>query len=242
MHYGLIGRKLDHSFSPGYFTSKFRHLKLYDHVYSAFPLTEIEAFPKLLERYPEIAGLNVTIPYKTSIIPFLDELSETAKEINAVNTIAFNDGKLVGHNTDAPAFAKSLQSFLPKITNALVLGSGGASKAVQFALHSLNIPFWVVSRNINKSKSLIYSNLNNVSSYSLIINCTPLGTYPEVETCPDIPYETLRNTQILYDLVYNPNETVFLQKGKVRGCTVKNGEEMLFLQAEMAWEIWQTTK
>lgn len=241
--FGLIGLPLSHSFSKKYFTEKFAADRIPDAVYNLFELSSIAHFPDLLKQHPNLSGLNVTIPYKQAVIPFLDALDPIAARIGAVNVIKFQDGKLVGHNSDYQGFLQSLQEFYPcySPSQALVLGSGGASKAVQLALESLNIPFRVVSRE-PLAGQLSYDQLSPtvVSGSALIINATPAGTFPANETCPPIPYDFLSPHHFLYDLVYNPEETLFLKRGKERGAKTKNGIEMLSLQAEVAWQIWNS--
>lgn len=238
--YGLIGYPLTHSFSKGFFSEKFEREKITDATYDVFPLQRIELFKELCEREKNLAGLNVTIPYKEQIIPYLDELDEEAKAIGAVNTIKFTSGKRIGYNSDCFGFEKSILPLLkPHHTAALILGTGGASKAVEYVLHKLGIPFQFVSR--HKSKSTItYQELDTVVvQYStLIINCSPVGMYPHTDEVPDIPYEALTEKHLLYDLIYNPEETHFLKKGRQMGAQTKNGLEMLYLQAERSWEIW----
>lgn len=243
--YGLIGKTLSHSFSKKYFTEKFERENIADSRYELFELPTIEDFPQLVASHPSLCGLNVTIPYKESIIPFLDELSTTAKRIGAVNVIAFSKGKLIGHNSDYIGFKRSLESFIPpsRAINALVLGTGGASKAVVVALEDLHIPYLIVSRTPQEQKIISYAQLSPeiMKAYQLIINTTPLGMYPNTETFPDIPYESITSQHYLYDLVYNPMETVFLKKGKEKNAKTMGGLEMLYFQAEEAWKIWQTS-
>jgi shikimate dehydrogenase len=240
--FGLIGFPLSHSFSKGYFTEKFQKEKITDCQYDVFPLEKIEDFTELCEQHKNLTGLNVTIPYKEKIIPFLDELNEDAIEIGAVNTIKFIDGKKIGYNTDCYGFEMSLKPLLKAHqTSALILGTGGASKAVEYVLKKLGISFQYVSRN-KSEQSISYDELNEniVSSSSVIVNCTPLGMYPNVEIAPKIPYNFITNNHLLYDLIYNPEETLFLKEGKLRGAQTKNGLEMLYLQAEKSWEIWNS--
>lgn len=237
--YGLIGYPLTHSFSPAYFANKF-HQEGVDAVYEKYELSNIEDFHKLIRTKPEITGLNVTIPYKQSIIPFLDELSTSAKEIGAVNCIAFKDGKLKGYNTDVIGFEESLLPVLrPQHQKALVLGTGGSSLAVRYVLERLNIPYRLVSRNKNAS-TITYNELDEavLKEYLVIINTTPVGMFPDVENCPAIPYAAISPAHLLYDLIYNPAETKFLALGKMQGAYIRNGWEMLQLQAEASWQIW----
>ncbi len=237
--FGLIGYPLKHSFSPGYFADKFEKEEISDAEYKLYELENIEEFADLAKK--DLKGLNVTIPYKEKVIPFLDELSEEAEEIGAVNTIKFVNGKLIGYNTDCFGFETSLTSFYgdQKPENALVLGSGGASKAVAYTLQKLGINFRIVSR---KSKYLNYVDLDEkyFEGSILVVNTTPLGTWPDVNNCPNIPYDLLTGEHFLYDLVYNPEKTLFLNKGEMKGAATKNGYDMLKLQAEKSWEIWNT--
>lgn len=236
--YGIIGYPLSHSFSPGYFRERFRMLGI-DAAYEAFPIEDINQLPALLEQYPTLQGLNVTIPYKQAVIPYLHELDATAQAVGAVNCIRIRDGRLKGFNTDCTGFSVTLQPLLgPGALQALVLGTGGAAKAVMYALRQLGIPYKTVSRS---GGDLQYDKLSAalVADHRLIINTTPLGMYPAVADCPALPYEALGPQHILYDLVYNPAETLFLEKGKEQGATVKNGYDMLIAQAEAGWAIWQ---
>ncbi len=242
--YGLIGRPLAHSFSKKYFTKKFATENI-NAQYELYELEDIQLFEELINK-ENLCGLNVTIPYKELIIPYLDEVDEVAAKIGAVNVIKFireNETlKLKGFNSDAVGFENSIKPFLkPHHKKALILGTGGASKAIEFILDRLGIEVKFVSRNSAKNR-LIYSELNDVilSDYLLIINATPLGTFPNVDTCPDIPYEFLSKRHLLFDVVYNPAETLFMKKGKEQGATVLNGEEMLIGQAEEAWRIWNS--
>jgi len=243
--FGLIGKKLDHSFSPQYFRQKFCNEKITDAKYQLYPLNHITDFPLLLQDNPDIAGLNVTIPYKTDIIFFLDSLSPAVKEIGAVNTIKFKSLstglQLIGHNTDYLGFSESIKPLLkPYHTKALVLGTGGSSKAVQFGLKKLNIDFLMVSRNPYSINQIHYSKLTKkiMNEYKIIINTTPLGMFPAVGQKPDIDYSLLTPQHLLYDLIYNPDQTMFLNEGKKNGCQIKNGLEMLQIQAEYSWKIW----
>lgn len=243
--FGLVGKNISYSFSKGYFSKKFTDEKLQHHQYVNFDIQSIEDFQKLIHKYKfQLKGMNVTIPYKQEIIPFLDKLDKTAKKIGAVNTIKITKkGNLKGYNTDVIGFSDSLKPMLAKQhKKALILGTGGASKAVAFALKQLGIKHKFVSRNPLLKKEISYTDLNNqiLSKYLIIINTTPLGTFPDVHKSPSIPYEFLTSNHILYDLVYNPEETAFLSKGKAQGATIKNGLEMLHLQAEAAWKIWNT--
>ncbi|RDC64991.1 shikimate dehydrogenase family protein [Adhaeribacter pallidiroseus] len=241
--YGLIGFPLSHSFSQKYFTEKFRANAITDCRYELFELSNINLFPELIRSRPLLQGINVTIPYKQAIIPFLDDLETVAAGIGAVNVIKLANGKLKGFNSDYQGFMQSLQNFFPSTTQsqALVLGTGGAAKAVTAALQHLNINYKQVSRNPTVGQ-LSYEQLTaeELQQYLLIINTTPLGTYPQIDTAPPILYEALTDQHYLYDLVYNPAETIFLKNGKAAGAKIKNGYEMLVLQAEVAWQIWNS--
>ena len=219
------------------------NLQLTNHKYVNFDIENIEDFLEILSKYKKsLKGCNVTIPYKESIFNYLDEIDRTASEIGAVNTIKFSsDGKLVGYNTDVVGFEKSLIPLLKTHhTKALILGTGGASKAVAYVLKKLDIDYFKVSRNPIDNLALAYADISNqlLNEYSLIINCSPLGTYPNINEKPMIPYQFLTSKHLLYDLIYNPVETAFLIEGKKRGTQVKNGLEMLELQAEESWRIW----
>ena len=240
--FGLIGRTLTHSFSQTYFNQKFYSLDIADHAYHLFELATISELPALLAAHPHLVGLNVTVPYKETVVLYLDELAPSASRIGAVNVIERTaDGRLRGHNTDYLAFRDSLRTFLPnrEAVRALVLGTGGAAKAVVAALQELEIPHWQVSRD-PLGTGLTYEDLTPqlVAAHRLIINATPVGTFPHIDECPKLPYAALTAHHHLYDLVYNPAETLFIAKGKAAGAQVKNGFEMLCLQAEGAWDIW----
>ena len=233
--FGLIGKNLIHSFSKQYFSEKFIKKKITNTQYLHFELENISEFKGLIKK-TKIHGLNVTIPYKKSIIPFLDELSEEASLIGAVNTIHFNKGKLIGYNTDYIGFKKSIQPLLKGRNKALVLGNGGASKAIQYALIQLGIKFKIISRNTSFDYSDIIK--QTTEYYSIIINTTPLGSYPKIDQQPNIPYKYLNKNNLLFDVIYNPNETKFLAYGRARNTQTKNGVEMLKIQAEESWKIW----
>lgn len=238
--FGLIGYPLSHSFSKGYFAEKFSKENIKNANYETYPLQKIEAFALLCQQH-QFSGLNVTIPYKQSIIPFLDDLDDEAKKIGAVNTIQFKNNKKIGYNSDVFGFEKSLLPLLPKDhQQALILGTGGASKAVEYVLKKLNIPFQYVSR-IASATAITYENINKeiIDTHSIIINTTPLGMYPNIDSAPPLPYNFITPKHLLYDLVYNPEETLFLKKGKEKNAILKNGLEMLYLQAERSWQIWQ---
>jgi len=235
-HFGLIGKNIAYSFSEKYFSEKFKAENIQNSVYETFDLNEISDIEKLIQnRKPN--GFNVTIPYKEQIIPYLDELSDDAVEIGAVNCVKIQNGIKKGFNTDVYGFEESLKPLLEAShQNALVLGTGGAAKAVCFVLKKLNISFQQVSRN----GIFTYLDLNReeIEKHPIIINCTPVGTFPNVENAPEIPYEFLTEKHLLYDLIYNPEKTKFLQFGEKKGAKIKNGYEMLVLQAEKSWEIW----
>ncbi len=240
--FGLIGYSLSHSFSKKYFTEKFEKEEMTECRYDLFPLKTIGELPSLLNNFPELEGLNVTIPYKKQVFPFLHTKNIPAG-LDACNCINITAGKLVGYNTDVTGFEKSLRPLLKSShKKALVLGNGGATSAVIFVLKKLGIEFTIVSRKIHDGSSLVYKNLNEklVKENTLIINTTPLGMYPDTDDCPDIPYQFISSTHLLYDLVYNPVKTLFLQKGEENGAVIKNGEEMLVLQAEESWRIWNS--
>ena len=238
--FGLIGYPLSHSFSKGFFAEKFQKEGINDCIYENFSLEDISQFPALLEQQPDLRGLNVTIPYKEAVLPWLDELSPAAEQIKAVNCIQFHEGIRIGFNTDVMGFKRSLQPLLkPHHTNALVLGTGGAAKAVMFVLQELNIPYTVVSRRAHDGV-ITYNMLDKdiIAAHTIIINTSPLGMYPQVHAAPPIPYELITKHHLLYDLIYNPAETLFLKQGAAKGAAIKNGHEMLVLQAEASWDIW----
>ncbi|MFK5958132.1 MAG: shikimate dehydrogenase [Lutibacter sp.] len=242
--FGLIGKNISYSFSKKYFTEKFKNLSLNSYRYTNYDLPEIEEFPFVIyQREDEFKGFNVTIPYKQSIIKYLDDIDADAQKIGAVNTIKITkENKIIGYNTDVYGFQKSLEPLLLKHhKKALILGTGGASKAVAFALSKLGIKYEFVSRSVAEN-TYLYSILNQqiMEEYTIIINCTPLGTFPNVGETPNIPYEFITNKHLLFDLIYNPSETKFLKEGKKRGAIIKNGLEMLELQAEKSWEIWNS--
>lgn len=239
--FGLLGRNISYSFSKGYFTEKFSNEHFTDCSYENFDIPEINFFTELRKNNTDLNGLNVTIPYKETVIPFLDKLSKTASQIGAVNTIKFTKkGKIKGYNTDYYGFKKSLKPLLqPHHKKALILGTGGASKGVAFALDQLKIAYIFVSREA-KDNCIDYNRINATTfdNYQIIINCTPVGTSPNTDLFPLIPYEYFTNKHIAYDLIYNPAETQFLKKAKAQGAQIKNGLDMLIFQAEKAWKIW----
>ncbi|MGB0177744.1 MAG: shikimate dehydrogenase family protein [Owenweeksia sp.] len=238
MQLGLIGRSLQHSFSKEYFTRKFSKMAGH-YTYSNFELEDISAFPQLLEQHPKLKGLNVTIPYKEKIIPFLSSMAPEAIEVGAVNTITIGNGETRGYNTDTYGFEKSLQPRLkPYHKKALILGSGGASKAVAYILKKLEIEFLKVSR-APVSGQIGYDEAGSLlSEHLLVINTTPLGTYPNTENTPPLDISSLTNKHLCYDLIYNPPQTLFLRQAAQMGAQTINGREMLELQAEKAWDIW----
>lgn len=239
--YGLIGYPLSYSFSPAYFAEKFRQLKIEDADYKAYPLEHISEVEKLIE--DGISGFNVTIPYKQQIIPFLDGISDDAKAIGAVNTVKIENGKLIGFNTDVYGLENSLYNLLDGacVDNALILGTGGASKAAQYVLAKMGIDYQLVSRN---EEYLTYGQLDRdiISSHKLLINTTPLGTSPDIMSCPNIPYQFLNDSHFVFDLIYNPEKSLFLTQAEKQGASILNGLPMLYDQAEKAWEIWNTDR
>lgn len=278
-HFGLIGYPLAHSFSPAYFKDKFQREGLADYRYEAFPLSAIELLPELLEQHPDLWGFNVTIPYKEQIIPYLDEIDEAAREIGAVNCVKILRGKdigrtrcaptrgckkkyrLKGYNTDAPAFAHCLQkgwelpnknvSGTERTVKALVFGTGGAAKAVAYALRQLNIDFYFVSRSKQDERTIAYTDLihsiqidnqlenkNMLKNCKLWINATPVGMYPHTEETLPLDFSVIDNEHYLFDLIYNPEETVFLRQGRLHGAHTQNGLAMLHEQAELSWKIF----
>lgn len=242
--YGLIGYPLSHSFSKEYFAHKFEREGIPNATYELFPLDTIEALPELLQEHPDLVGLNVTIPYKQQVIPFLTRLDAVAERIGAVNTIKVHakSSEYVGYNSDYYGFKQSLQTWLGErvIRQALVLGTGGASKAVVCVLEDLHITPTYVSRS-ETSQAITYEALKTqapLSAYPLIINTTPLGMSPHTDAAPDLDYTQLTTEHFCYDLIYNPEETLFMKKAREQGAHTKNGLEMLHLQAEKSWEIW----
>lgn len=242
--YGLIGYPLSHSFSQKYFTQKFEKEAIADAVFHAFAIPSIEELPQLLKDHPQLVGFCITIPYKRSVMQYLDEVSDSVKQMDACNCVKINNGKLYGFNTDVVGFERSFIKHLqPHHTHALILGTGGASSAVEFVLKKLNIAYHFVSRTKDESKNILgYADVNEVllATHSVIINCTPLGTYPNIDEAPVLPYHLLNSSHYLFDLVYNPPKTKFLLLGEQRGATIENGSEMLALQAEENWIIWNS--
>ena len=237
--FGLIGKPLTHSFSQSYFSEKFSRENIADAVYSNYELDAIEHLPALIKQQPSLQGLNVTIPYKEAVLHYLDEQSPEVKHIKACNCIRIEKGRMKGFNTDAYGFETSLLPYLQKQhKKALILGTGGSSKAVAFVLEKLGISSLFVSR--SSTQCLSYNDVNEeiINSHKLIINTSPVGMYPHVNFAPQIPYDQLSSEHLLYDLIYNPSITLFLQKGEERGATIVNGYDMLVLQAEESWRIW----
>ena len=243
--FGLIGKVVSHSYSKAYFDEKFFREKLRDYRYDLYAIPDIKELKAILNDNPELCGLNVTIPYKEQVLPLLDEVDADAQQIGAVNVIRILAGKLKGYNTDSAAFLESLQHWSDQLKGekAIILGTGGSSKAVQTALKKMNIPYQNVSRDPSLAP-LTYDTLKSNPSYlenhKLIINTTPLGMSPNDSSFPDIPYEQLTDHHLVYDLIYNPARTQFLQKAEMRGAAIKNGLEMLHLQAEKSWNIWNS--
>lgn len=244
--YGLIGYPLGHSFSKKYFSEKFAREGIDDAQFELFPLPDIAGLPGLLSAHPSLRGLSVTIPHKQTVIPHLDVLDETAQAVGAVNCIKIEQGQLSGYNTDVIGFEQSLETIAPEQWTAdggaaIVLGTGGASRAVAYVLKKRGIPFRFVSRNPAGDNSMSYDDFHHLSTrqYSLIVNTTPVGTFPDADNCPEVPFERLTPKHLVYDLIYNPSETLLLQRARAKGCFVKNGLEMLHLQAEANWRIWQ---
>lgn len=241
--YGLLGRNISYSFSRGYFAEKFKRLNRSDCRYVNFDLEDIHQFPNLLQEYPDLKGFNVTIPYKEAIIPYLDKQSDSAKVIGAVNCVQVTPQGLIGYNTDAYGFQKALEPFLRvNHKKALILGTGGASKAVIFALNQLDISSTLASRTPVEGQ-VTYDDLdeNLLQEVDIIVNTTPLGTYPNVEAFPPVPFGCISNKHLVIDLIYNPEKTTFLQKCEARGATISNGYDMLVHQAEKNWEIWNNS-
>ncbi|GHE46275.1 shikimate dehydrogenase family protein [Sphingobacterium griseoflavum] len=241
---GLIGYPLGHSFSKKFYLEKFERENISDINYDLYPLETLDGFQTLYDTDPNFCGFNVTIPHKRNVMAFLDELSPEAEEINAVNCVRIErkNGKafLKGFNTDAFGFEQSLRPLLTaKHQTALVFGNGGAAQAVYYALKKLGISYRIVSRQRDNG-DLTYTDLTEavIRDHKLLVNCSPVGTFPNIQECPHIPYEGIGESHLLYDLIYNPEETLFLKKGKERGATTKNGYEMLVLQAERNWKIW----
>lgn len=238
--YGLTGYPIQHSFSKKYFDTKFEKEGINDAVYELFPAATAANIATIFLQ-SNLKGLNVTIPYKQAILSFLDDVSNIPATINACNCVKIANGKKIGYNTDIIGFEKS---FLPHLkqqqTKALLLGNGGAAAAVKFVLAKNNIPFTIASRTLKNGVCVTYDEIDEsiIVSHTIIINTTPVGTFPSVHQCPPIPYQHITDEHFLYDLVYNPEKTLFLQKGEEQGAAIKNGYEMLVLQAEESWRIW----
>lgn len=238
--FGLLGRNIEYSFSRTYFADKFEKQQLLHCRYVNFDVQDIEQLPSIFVQYPNLKGFNVTIPYKQAIIPFLNKIADNAKEIGAVNCVKVTPPGLEGHNTDAFGFQTAIEKILqPNHKNALILGTGGASKAVKYALKKMGIAFQLVSRKPQDGE-LRYEDLNEsiFNEYQIIINTTPLGTYPNIEECPPIPYSFFNENHLAMDLIYNPEKTLFLKSAEANGATILNGLNMLVHQAEKSWEIW----
>jgi shikimate dehydrogenase len=241
--FGLIGYPLSHSFSKKYFTEKFAREGIANCAYELFPLTAISELEDLLRANPQLRGLNVTIPYKQQVLPYLHNLDGIPEGMGACNCIRISEGRLYGFNTDTTGFEKSFSPFLqPWHQKALVLGNGGAALAVVHVLKKLDIHYKIVSRQLHEGSALTYADLTPelIAEHTVIINTTPLGTYPNIHECPPIPYGHLTQNHFLYDLVYNPEKTLFLQKGMERGALTHNGYDMLVIQAEESWKIWSS--
>ncbi len=240
--FGLLGKNISYSFSQQYFSKKFESLGLKNHEYQNFDLATIESFADIVSKTDGLTGMNVTIPYKEVILTYLDEIDDEALKIGAVNTIKIlENGKLKGYNTDVYGFEESLLPLLKKHhKKALILGTGGASKAVKYVLEKNSIGHLFVSRFPKNENEISYDNLtkSKLDEHSILVNCTPLGTHPAVEAFPNIPYKYLNTKHLLFDLIYNPPCTIFLKKGIEKGAKVANGLKMLELQAEKSWEIW----
>lgn len=239
--FGLIGRNINYSFSVTYFSDKFQKESITDCLYKNFDIPDVTYFLQIFKKHKDLKGLNVTIPYKQEIIPYLDKLSRKAEEVGAVNTIKITKkGLLKGYNTDVYGFKKSLKPLLkPHHKKALVLGTGGASKAVIYVLEKLGLEYKIVSRNPEVNQ-FSYSDITQevMQEYTLVINCTPLGTFPNIDPCPELNYEYFTDKHLAFDLIYNPAETTFLKRAKQQGASIQNGYQMLVFQAEKAWEIW----
>lgn len=241
--FGLVGKNISYSFSKEYFSNKFVELGLENHRYVNFDIENCTLFPKVIHQDKfSLKGMNVTIPYKQDVFLYLDKIHKVARKVGAVNTVKITKkGKLKGYNTDVIGFEKSILPLLKEHhTKALILGTGGASKAVAYVLKKLNIEFKFVSRKPKKKKQISYAGIDEeiLKEYTVIINCSPVGTSPNVNKSPNLPYQSISEKHLLYDLIYNPKETLFLKKGKENGAAIKNGLEMLKIQAEESWRIW----
>lgn len=239
--FGLVGFPLSHSFSKNYFSKKFELENIENCEYLNFELKDISEITQLVKNNKTLIGFNVTVPYKQTIFPYLHELDETAKKIGAVNTVKISNGKLIGYNTDEYGFRYSLKPFLEiQHQNALIIGDGGSSKAIQHVLNELGIPFTIAVRTITNKIHISINEINNniIQHHLLIINTTPVGMYPDINNCIELPYQCITEKHLLYDLIYNPEKTMFLKKGEQQGAQILNGLSMLQLQAEKAWIIW----
>lgn len=239
--YGLLGKSLKHSFSPAFFKEKFEKLKLENHSYELLEMENLDNLRSCIQE-KMLSGFNVTIPYKELIIPYLDELSEEAKGIGAVNCVKIQEGKWIGYNTDALGFGQSIKPFLHySHERALILGSGGAAKAIIYQLQKLGLQCLVVSRN-PKAGQIQYTDLNEYvfKHHPVIVNTSPIGMFPDLDAYPDIPYQHLSNDHFCIDLIYNPEITLFLEKAKAKGAMILNGKDMLYWQAEKSWDIWNS--
>lgn len=239
--FGLVGHPLTHSFSKKYFTEKFDKEGMADCRYELFPIESMEQFRGLLQANPELEGLNITVPYKKQVLSFLNDTQHIPVSLDACNCIRIRNGNLIGYNTDWIGFSHSLLPLLqPHHTKAMVLGNGGATAAVIFVLQKSGIESTIVSRTLHHNSGITYQEIDEafMQEHTIIINTTPLGMYPRENACPEIPYPYITSKHLLYDLVYNPEKTLFLQKGEEQGASIKNGAEMLVLQAEESWRIW----
>jgi len=239
--FGLIGHPLTHSFSKKYFDDKFIKEHIQDASFSLWDIPNILELPQLISSLQNLKGIAVTIPYKKDVIPYLHWMNDAVKAIGACNCILVKDQKLFGYNTDILGFQLSfMEHFQPHHKQALILGAGGAAAGVEYVMQQLSIPYLNVSRNKGNERTILFEELNEriITEYPIIINCTPLGTYPNVDDCPALPYHLITPNHYFFDLVYNPAETMFLRNGKEHGATIKNGYDMLVLQAEENWRIW----
>lgn len=240
--YGLIGYPLSHSFSQRYFADKFLQESIENTVYENYPIPSIQALESILDQYPDLCGFNITIPYKKDILAYLSSSTHAVQQMGACNCVKITNGKLIGYNTDVIGFERSLLPFLkPQHQQALILGTGGASSAVAYVLQQLKIPFKFVSRK-KSDLSITYEEVDErmIQTHQLIINTTPLGMHPSIDEYPVLPYHFMNETHHCFDLIYNPAETMFLQKAKASGASIQNGAEMLVIQAEESWRIWTT--
>lgn len=239
-NYGVIGESLAHSFSPSYFEKKFTDLKINDCSYKAYELSSIELIKKLIHD-EELSGFNVTIPYKQSIIPYLDGLSHIASEINSVNTVSIKNGLLYGENTDHIGFRKTILKYIQSHhKRALIFGTGGSSRTITYVLKSLGIQCMHVSQSNQNMIGYDQLDYKVIKNHDLLINTTPLGTFPSIDDCVDIPYSAITSKHLCYDLIYNPLQTLFLTKSKLNGAMTVNGLEMLKIQADKSWKVWSS--